>query len=51
VTLTRIDASSYAGSFDFTFSDGNGSVVGHLTGSFNANRCDALGPSIGGTCT
>ena len=51
VTLTRIDASSYAGDFDITFSDsGTGSVVGHLTGSFNANLCAALGPTIGGTC-
>jgi len=50
VTLTRIDASSYAGDFDITFSDSNGSVVGHLTGSFNANLCAALGPTIGGTC-
>ena len=49
-SATRIDASSYAGDFDITFSDSNGSVVGHLTGSFNANLCAALGPTIGGTC-
>jgi hypothetical protein len=50
VTLTRVDATSYAGTFDMTFSDGNGAVTGHVTGSFNANLCDALGPTIGGTC-
>jgi len=50
VTLTRIDASVFAGNFDLTFSDGNGQVTGHVTGSFNASHCDALGPSIGGTC-
>jgi hypothetical protein len=50
VTLTRVDATSYAGTFDMTFSDGNGVVTGHVTGSFDAKLCDALGPTIGGTC-
>jgi len=50
VTLTRIDATSYAGNFDMTFSDGNGSVTGHVTGSFSANLCDAVGPTISGAC-
>jgi len=45
VTLTRVDATIYAGNFDMTFSNGD-----HVTGSFNANRCDALTPTIGGTC-
>lgn len=46
VTLTRIDASGYSGTFDMTFSD-----TSHVTGSFTANKCTALTASIGGTCT
>ena len=33
VTLTRIDASGYAGTFDMTFSDNS-----HVTGNFTALR-------------
>ena len=46
VTLTRVDSTGYAGSFDITFSDGS-----HITGSFTANRCAALSDTIAGTCT
>jgi len=46
LTLTRVDANGYAGTFDVTFSDGS-----HATGSFSANRCAALTPNIGGVCT
>jgi hypothetical protein len=47
VTLTRVDANGYAGTFDVTFS-GN---VGHVTGSFDTARCAVLGTTTGGTCT
>lgn len=45
VTLTKIDTSGYAGTFDMTFSDNS-----HVTGSFTANKCTALSPNISGTC-
>jgi hypothetical protein len=45
VTLTRVDANGYSGTFDVNFTDGS-----HATGSFSANRCAALSTSIGGTC-
>jgi hypothetical protein len=38
ITLTRVDANGYAGTFDITFSD-----TSHVTGSFGANKCAALG--------
>ncbi len=47
VTLTRVDASGYGGTFDLRFTDGS-----HVTGSFTASRCAALGPDAStGTCT
>jgi hypothetical protein len=47
VTLTRVDANGYAGTFDVTFLGS----VGHVTGSFNTARCAALGVTMSGTCT
>jgi len=47
VTLTRVDASGYAGTFDLTFSGG----AGQVTGSFSTGRCTALRTNLGGTCT
>jgi hypothetical protein len=46
VTLTRVDSTGYAGTFDLTFSDAS-----HATGSFTANQCAALTMNISGTCT
>jgi hypothetical protein len=45
VTLNRVDANGYSGTFDVTFDDAS-----HATGSFSANRCAALSTNIGGTC-
>ena len=45
VTLTRIDASGYAGTFDMTFSDNS-----HVTGNFTANKCSGLTQNMSGTC-
>ena len=46
VTLTRVDANGYAGTFDLTFSGG----AGHVTGSFSTTQCAILGTTVGGTC-
>ena len=48
VTLTRVDASGYAGTFDITFS---GTAAGHITGSFTSAQCAPLASAQGGTCT
>ena len=48
VTLTRVDANGYAGTFDITFS---GSAAGHVTGSFTSAQCAPLASAQGGTCT
>jgi hypothetical protein len=39
VTLTRIDAKGYTGTFDVTFTSGD-----HVTGSFDTTDCPALTP-------
>jgi hypothetical protein len=44
VTLTRIDANGYSGTFDATFAGG------HLTGSFNTNLCTPFGTAVNTTC-
>jgi hypothetical protein len=46
ITLTKIDASGYSGTFDITFG-GNG---GHVTGSFGTASCAALGTTLLTTC-
>jgi len=46
VTLIRIDANGYAGTFDITFMDGS-----HLTGRFDASTCATLSLNNQGTCT
>jgi hypothetical protein len=46
VTLTRVDSSGYAGTFDITFSDSS-----HVTGSFTASNCAAITSNVQGTCT
>ena len=45
VTLTRVDANGYAGTFDITFAD-----LSHVTGNFTANKCAALSQDLGGKC-
>lgn len=39
VTLTRVDATGYTGTFDVTFTSGD-----HVTGSFDTTDCQALTP-------
>jgi len=46
VTLTRVDANGYAGTFDITFMDGS-----HVTGRFDASTCATLSFNNQGTCT
>jgi hypothetical protein len=43
VTLTRVDSTGYAGTFDITFSGG----TGQLTGSFTTALCTPLNPNSG----
>lgn len=47
VTLTRVDANGYAGTFDITFS----ASAGHITGSFTSAQCAPLATIQPGTCT
>jgi hypothetical protein len=50
VTLTRVDANGYEGTFDVTFSGSTGSV-GHVTGTFSSAQCAVVGSVVTGTCT
>ncbi len=47
VTLTRVDSSGYAGTFDVTFSGAGG----RITGSFTSSTCPGLSANANATCT
>ena len=46
VTLTRVDATGFAGTFDITFAG----TAGHITGSFGTATCAALGTTTLTSC-
>jgi hypothetical protein len=44
LTVTRVDATGYTGTFDLTFG------TDHVTGTFNTGTCSALGTVTSFTC-